>query len=97
MIARTETSRVPARFEWPLEGLFRDLRVRHGIKMGLGGLLALFWALVLRLEHPNWSVLSVVVMIGLAKHVGAIGITVIMRVAGYDRRCGPGSLVDRFV
>ena len=82
MIARTETSRVPARFEWPLEGLFRDLRVRHGIKMGLGGLLALFWALVLRLEHPNWSVLTVVVMIGLAKHVGAIGITVIMRIAG---------------
>ena len=70
MIARTETSRVPARFEWSLEDLFRDLRVRHGTKMGLGGLLALFWALILRLEHPNWSVLSVVVMIGLAKHVG---------------------------
>ena len=81
MIARTEASRVPARFEWPLEALFRDLRVRYGIKMGLAGLLALFWALVLRLEHTNWSVLTVVVMMG-SQHVGAISIKVIMRVAG---------------
>jgi uncharacterized membrane protein YccC len=81
MIARAEASSVPARFEWPLEALFRDLRVRYGIKMGLAGLLALFWALVLRLEHTNWSVLTVVVMMG-SQHVGAIGIKVIMRVAG---------------
>jgi uncharacterized membrane protein YccC len=81
MIARTEASRVSTRFEWPLEGLFRDLRVRYGIKMGLAGMLALYSALILRLEHPNWSVLTVVVMMS-SQHVGAISIKVIMRVVG---------------
>jgi uncharacterized membrane protein YccC len=81
MIGRAEANRVSARFEWPLEGLFRDLRVRYGIKMALAGLLALYCALVLRLEHPNWSVLTVVVMMN-SQHVGAIGVKVIMRVVG---------------
>jgi uncharacterized membrane protein YccC len=81
MIARAEENRVSARFEWPLEGLFRDLRVRYGIKMVLAGLLALYCAELLRLEHPNWSVLTVAVMMN-SQHVGAIGIKVIMRVVG---------------
>jgi uncharacterized membrane protein YgaE (UPF0421/DUF939 family) len=81
MIARTEASRVSTRFEWPLEGLFRDLRVRYGIKMALAGMLGLFWALVLRLEHPNWAVLTVAVMMN-SQHVGAISIKVFMRVVG---------------
>jgi uncharacterized membrane protein YccC len=81
MIARTKASQVSARFEWPLEGVFRDLRVRYGIKMVLAGLLALYCAELLRLEHPNWSVLTVVVMMN-SQHVGAIGIKVIMRVVG---------------
>jgi hypothetical protein len=76
MIARSEASGDSAKFEWPLEGLFRDLRVRYGIKMALAGMLGLFGALVLRLEHPNWSVLTVVVMMN-SQHVGAISIKVI--------------------
>jgi uncharacterized membrane protein YccC len=81
MIARSEASLVSAKFEWPLEGLLRDLRVRYGIKMALAGMLGLFAALVLRLEHPNWSVLTVVVMMN-SQHVGAISIKVILRVVG---------------
>jgi len=81
MIAPTEASRVSTRFEWPLEGLFRDLRVRYGIKMALAGMLGLFWALALRLEHPNWAVLTVVVMMN-SQHVGAISVKVFMRVVG---------------
>ena len=81
MIAPTEASRASTRFEWPLEGLFRDLRVRYGIKMALAGMLGLFWALVLRLEHPNWAVLTVAVMMN-SQHVGAISIKVFMRVVG---------------
>jgi hypothetical protein len=81
MIAHSEASLVSAKFEWPLEGLLRDLRVRYGIKMALAGMLGLFAALVLRLEHPNWSVLTVVVMMN-SQHVGAISIKVILRVVG---------------
>jgi uncharacterized membrane protein YccC len=81
MIARAEANRVSARFEWPLEGLFRDLRVRYGIKMALAGMLALYCAEILRLEHPNWSVLTVIVMMN-SQHVGAIGVKVILRVVG---------------
>jgi len=62
MNARAETSAVPERVEWGLQGLWTDLRVQYGTKMGLAGLLALYCALVLRLEHPNWSILTVVVM-----------------------------------
>jgi hypothetical protein len=81
MIARTDVGGVSAKFELPLAGLFRDLRVRYGIKMGLVSLLALFWALVLRLEHPNWAVLAALVMMS-SQHVGAIGVKVIMRIVG---------------
>jgi uncharacterized membrane protein YccC len=81
MIARTEAGRISAKFEWPLESLFRDLRVRYGLKMGLASLAALYAALVLRLEHPNWSVLTVLVMMS-SQHVGAISVKVIMRVLG---------------
>jgi uncharacterized membrane protein YccC len=81
MIAGTDAGRASAKFEWPLVGLFRDLRVRYGVKMGIASLLALYWALVLRLEHPNWSVLTVLVMMN-SQHVGAISVKVIMRVVG---------------
>ncbi len=81
MTGVTDAVRTSAKFEWPLADLFRDLRVRYGIKSGIASLLGLFCALVLRLEHPNWSVLTVLVMMS-SQHVGAISIKVFMRVVG---------------
>jgi uncharacterized membrane protein YccC len=61
--------------------LFNDVRVRHGIKMGLAGLLALFCTQVLRLPHDNWAILTVVVLMG-ARFVGSVAFKAIMRVIG---------------
>ena len=63
------------------QDLFSDLRVRHGIKMGLAGLLALFCTQVLRLPHDNWAILTVVVLMG-ARFVGSVAFKAIMRVTG---------------
>ena len=81
MTARAEAPTVPTRFEWPLQSLYRDLRVRYGIKVGLAALLALYCSLVLRLEHPNWSILTVVVMMS-SQFVGSITVKAILRVSG---------------
>ncbi len=62
MIARAEVSAVSPRVQLPLLSLFADLRVQYGIKIGLAGLFALYCSLVLRLEHPNWSIFTVVVI-----------------------------------
>jgi len=61
--------------------MFSDVRVRHGIKMGLAGLLALFCTQVLRLPHDNWAILTVVVLMG-ARFVGSVAFKAIMRVTG---------------
>src|SRR5260221_1256991 len=63
------------------QDLFADLRVRHGIKMGLAGLLALFCTQVLRLPHDNWAILTVVVLMS-ARFVGSVALKAIMRVIG---------------
>jgi uncharacterized membrane protein YccC len=81
MTARAEPFPCSTRVRWPLQSLFGDLRVRYGTKVGLAGLLALFCALLLRLEHPNWSILTVVVMMN-SHYVGSITVKVIMRVLG---------------
>jgi len=81
MIAHAEASTVATRVEWPLQSLYRDLRVRYGIKVGLAALLALYCSLVLRLEHPNWSILTVVVMMN-SQFVGSITVKAILRVSG---------------
>ncbi len=81
MIARGEASPVAITVQWPLESLFGDLRVQYGTKLGLAGLLALYCALVLRLEHPNWSILTVVVMMN-SQYVGSITVKAILRVFG---------------
>jgi uncharacterized membrane protein YccC len=80
-MARTEAGAVSAKIEWPVPGLFSDLRVRYGIKLGLAAVIALYWALVLRLEHPNWSVFAVLILMT-AQHVGAISVKVITRIVG---------------
>ena len=63
------------------QDLFSDLRIRHGIKMGLAALLALFCTQLLRLPHDNWAILTVVVLMS-ARFVGSIAFKAIMRVLG---------------
>jgi hypothetical protein len=52
----------PQKWHWQLEELFRNLRVRYGIKMRLAGVLTLYVAQAIRLPHDNWAILSVLVM-----------------------------------
>jgi uncharacterized membrane protein YccC len=66
---------------WPLHDVFGDLRVRSGIKFGLAALLALYIAEVLRLGHPNWSILTVLSMMSVP-YVGSITILAITQVLG---------------
>jgi uncharacterized membrane protein YccC len=80
-MARTEAGSVSAKFDWSIPAFFSDLRVRYGIKLGLAANIALYWALVLRLEHPNWSVFAALLLMS-AQHVGAISVKVITRIVG---------------
>ncbi|MBV9276300.1 MAG: FUSC family protein [Verrucomicrobia bacterium] len=81
MTTRAETVPVSTRSRWPLQGAFADLRVRYGIKLGLAGVLTLYVTQVLRLEHPSWAVLTVLVMMS-AHYVGSIALKAILRVVG---------------
>src|SRR6201993_4723323 len=67
--------------QWPLQDVFGDLRVRSGIKFGLAALLALYIAEVLRLQHPNWSILTVLGMMSVP-YVGSITILALPQFAG---------------
>jgi uncharacterized membrane protein YccC len=58
-----------------------DLRVRSGIKLGLAALLALYCAEALRLEHPNWAILTVLTMMSVP-YAGSVAIVATMQVAG---------------
>ena len=75
---RTEVAR-----NWllPLQGVLRDVRVRSGIKLGLAALLALYCAEALRLEHPNWAILTVFAMMSVP-YAGSVAIVAIMQVTG---------------
>jgi uncharacterized membrane protein YccC len=57
------------------------MAVRHGIKLGLAGLLALFWAQVLRLPDANWAILTVLVLMN-GQYVGAFAFKAVMRFIG---------------
>jgi uncharacterized membrane protein YccC len=65
----------------PFPDTFSDLRVRYGIKLSLSALLSLYVALVLRLEHPNWAVLTTLVMM-ISHHVGSTSLKAILRCVG---------------
>jgi uncharacterized membrane protein YccC len=69
------------RWQWPLQDVLGDLRVQSGIKFGLAALIALYIAEVLRLEHPNWAILTVLGMMSVP-YVGSITILAITQVAG---------------
>ena len=60
---------------------FSDLRVRYGIKLSLASLLSLYVALVLRLEHPNWAVLTTLVMMN-SHYVGSTALKAMLRCVG---------------
>jgi uncharacterized membrane protein YccC len=81
MAALTEAAPIASKWQWSLPGLFGDLRIQYGIKLGLAGLLALYWAQLLRLEHPSWAILTTLVLMG-ARYVGSITVKAIMRVVG---------------
>src|SRR3984893_8892218 len=61
--------------------IFSDLRVRYGIKLSLAAILSLYVALVLRLEHPNWAVLTALVMMN-SHYVGSASLKAILRCVG---------------
>jgi len=68
-------------WRWPLQDVLGDLRIRSGIKFGLAALLALYVAEVLRLEHPNWSILTVLSMMSVP-YVGSISTLAITQTLG---------------
>jgi uncharacterized membrane protein YccC len=65
----------------PRRDLFRDLRVRYGIKVGLAGLLALLCTQILRLPNDNWATLTVLVLMS-PQFVGSIAFKAVMRIIG---------------
>lgn len=66
---------------WARQDLFGDLRVRHGFKLGLSGLLALLCTQVLRVPDDYWAILTVMVLMS-AQFVGAFAFKATMRIAG---------------
>jgi len=65
----------------PFSDIFSDLRVRYGIKLSLASLLSLYLALVLRLEHPNWAILTALVMMN-SHYVGSTVVKATLRCVG---------------
>ena len=65
----------------PGADLLRDQRTRHGIKLGLAGLLALCLTQLLPLPHTSWAILTVLVIM-LGDYVGTAAVKSIMRVLG---------------
>lgn len=64
-----------------LAGIFRDDAVIYGIKFGLAGVLAIFLALVVKLEEPTWALFTVYVLM-IAQYVGAIAEKSVFRLIG---------------
>ncbi|MGA8655146.1 MAG: FUSC family protein [Chthoniobacterales bacterium] len=81
MMAQAKAVAVSGTWRWPLQDALTDLRVRYGIKLGLASLLTLYLTQVLRLEHPNWAVLTVLVMMN-SHYVGSVTLKAILRVVG---------------
>jgi uncharacterized membrane protein YccC len=61
--------------------LYGDPAIRHGIKLALAGTLAFFVSLLIRLETPIWSLLTVMVIM-IAQYVGAIAEKSFYRILG---------------
>ena len=61
--------------------VFADLKTMFGIKLGLAGILAVYLSRLIRLDHANWALFTVIVLAP-SQYVGAIGQRSIARVAG---------------
>ena len=83
MSAIAQVSSVPLAqsWNWPGRDLLRDVRIRHGIKLGLAGLLALCLTQLLPLPHDSWAILTVLVIM-LGDYVGTAAVKAINRVVG---------------
>jgi p-hydroxybenzoic acid efflux pump subunit AaeB len=77
MPAQTESTTLLS----PFPDIFSDLRVRYGIKLSLASLLCFYVALDLRLEHPNWAILTAMVMMN-SQYVGSTALKAILRCVG---------------
>ena len=80
-IARASSVPLTQSGHWPGRDLLRDLRIRHGVKLGLAGLLALCLTQLLPLPHDSWAILTVLVIM-LGDYVGTAAVKAIMRVVG---------------
>ena len=80
-IAQARNVPLTSRFLLILENLLIDLRIKHGIKLGLAGLLALAFTQILALPHDAWAILTVLVMM-LSRYVGLAAVKAITRVIG---------------
>ncbi len=78
LLGEEKTFRLDGR--WPA-GLFKDPAVRSGIKFALSGILAFFFALLFRLDKPEWAVTTAFVL-STPKFVGAIGEKTVLRIGG---------------
>jgi uncharacterized membrane protein YccC len=64
-------------FEW-LDHIF----ILHALKVGLAGVLALFVAEALRLQYPEWSVFTVMVLMMVHYYPGSIALKSLFRFVG---------------
>jgi len=64
-----------------VRAVFSDPAFRYGLKFGLAGVLAVFVALVLRLQEPTWALFTVFVLM-IAQYVGAIAEKSFFRILG---------------
>lgn len=61
--------------------VFEDQAVRSGIKWVLAGTLSLFFALLIKLEHPSWAVATAFLCM-MPRYVGASGEKMVLRICG---------------
>jgi uncharacterized membrane protein YccC len=64
-----------------LRAVFTDPAFRYALKFGLAGVLAVYLALLIRLEMPTWALFTVFVLM-IAQFVGAIAEKSIFRIIG---------------
>lgn len=64
-----------------IRAVFFDPAFRYGVKFGLAGMLAVFLALLMRLEEPTWALFTIFVLM-IAQYVGAIAEKSLFRIIG---------------
>jgi uncharacterized membrane protein YccC len=64
-----------------IRAVLTDPAFRYGLKFGLAGVLAVFLALLIRLEEPTWALFTVFVLM-IAQFVGAIAEKSVFRIIG---------------